>query len=224
MMIQNEETYVDFIQSWQKKYTAAVSKIPIFNKTLTSQWTQKQKEKFVKVFYHARGHFHDFLWYLGNHASDKRTKDIILQNIKEEFNSSAASHEQMYFDFAKNLNVSIEDEFAEQISYLPFLKEFDKGHLRWLKNHDEDCRFAAFSAYEKLDNIDYVNLLNLAQSIGAVRKGITFFKIHAQAKHFDTTEEYLNQIWEKNSEAVKKAFTFIGDHQIDMWQKLSETI
>jgi hypothetical protein len=196
----------------------------MFNPELSCKWSDKQKQYFAKIFYHARGHFHDFLWYIGNHADDKETKDIILRNIAEELNGAAKSHEQMYQDFAQDLGIDISHEFIDGQNYLDFVKDFNHGHLKWLYEHSADERFSAFAAYERLDNIDYFYLLKLVQSLKLSKKSQIFFKVHAVVEHFRPSVNKLEQIWNGPNRAINNSFSFIAYHQIKMWKKLSEAI
>ena len=75
-----------FFDAWDAEYLEKINQIDLFNASLTSKWSVPQKELFVRSFYHVRGHFHDFLRLLGNHATDKEQKDMILQNVAEELN------------------------------------------------------------------------------------------------------------------------------------------
>ena len=213
-----------FLVQWNKKYLDTVKDLPLFRSDITENWNQNQKKYFVKIFYHARGHFHNFLWYLGNHTNDKYVKDIILENISEELNSSSLSHEQMYEEFAKSLDVNLTDEYIESKNYIEEIRSFNKGHIKWLHENCPDTGFAAFSAYERLDNIDYINLLRLAESFGIKGKGLLFFKIHTRVEHFGTTYPKLHEIWKKNSKKVISSFDFICDHQIDLWNNLGKII
>ena len=215
---------VDFMAEWEAAYGDEIKKIAIFNPEITSKWTKAQIEKFVRIFYHARGHFHEFLWYLGNHAENREVKRIVIDNIAEEFNGGAASHEQMYIEFAKSHDVDLTDEYVEGKTYVPEIQDFNKGHLRWLASHSAEHGFAAFSAYERVDNVDYGSLAVLAESFGTSRKGLIFFNVHLKAQHFETTEGYLNEIWEKNSDLVRESFNFITYHQLKMWRSLSALI
>ncbi|MBX3486440.1 MAG: iron-containing redox enzyme family protein [Candidatus Paracaedibacteraceae bacterium] len=218
------ESVAEFMIAWEAEYVQELSKISIFNPEITVQWTKAQIEKFVRIFYHARGHFHEFLWYLGNHAENRDVKRIVLENIAEEFNGGAASHEQMFIEFAKSHDVELKDEYIDGKSYVSAIRDFNKGHLRWLADHSAEHGFAAFSAYERLDNIDYGALAKLAESIGTSRKGLIFFNVHLKAQHFETTEGYLEEIWQNNSEAVRESFSFITYHQLQMWRSLAALI
>ena len=214
----------EFVNQWSQSYQNEMKKIPLFNTAKTQQWTQEQKSYFAKVFYHARGHFHDFLWYMGNIAPDKTSKNIILQNLSEEFGGSGRSHETLYFNFAKSLNLDLRDEFVKQTHYLNFVREFNYGHLQWLAEHDWDSCLSTFAAYEKLDNVDYQYLFLLAKNLGVEGDGLLFFAVHKQVQHFETTLEPLIRIWSSNRQKVEEAFDFISTHQLQMWQNLSQEI
>lgn len=224
LSLKNNCSMTDFIGSWVASYEDRMKQLPLFNYESVHSWSLLQKQKFVRIFYHARGHFHDFLWYLGNHSEDSFVKELVLKNIAEEFNYSSRSHEQMYFDFAKNLEVDVSDEFVNQINYPDSIKAFNKGHVSWLKNNDHNSRLAAFSAYEKLDNVDYMSLLKLAEVLGATRRGLVFFKVHAKVEHFQTTENYLKEIWIRDKDKVVNAFSFIAAHQLKMWSSIHDEV
>lgn len=212
-----------FLDGWDKKYLEEVSKIPLFDQNLTKNWSEKQKSDFIKIFYHVRGHFHDFLWYMGNHAPDKKSKEIILKNMLEEFGEDKKSHEQLYLSFAKSMNVDLCQEIASDENYLSFLRDFNKGHLEWLSKHDWESDFCAFSAYERLDNIDYSNLLNLIKSF-KTNSDLLFFNVHIQVKHFDATWDLIVTTYQNNQNKLKNAYNFIAEHQVNMWKKLSSAM
>lgn len=214
----------DFIKQWDKKYSDKISKIDIFDTAKTANLTQNQKEYLVRALYHIRGHFHKFLWYMGNHAPHKKAKEKILYNIEEEFGNDHLSHEQLYFEFCKSIGFDISDEFITENTLTPFIKEFNRRHLQWLNSHDWESNWSVFSAYERLDNIDYGNLLALAKSIGAKNDGLIFFIIHNKADHFDRTCEDLQKIWLKDKNLVIEGFAFIEQTQIKMWQLFSDEV
>ena len=214
----------EFLINWDKQYQIQAKQIALFNEERALSWTSEQKKKFALYFYHLRGHFHDFMWYLGNHANDKETKDIVLKNFAEELNGSAKSHEQMYFMFAESVGINVADEFVYEENYLPFAKEFNHGHIKWLHEHSPEERLGAFAAYERLDNLDYLNLLELVKSLGVSKPGQIFFKVHSQVEHFTPTVAKLKDIWLASPQLVIEAFSFIGNHQLSMWRSLSDKI
>ncbi|MGI4850332.1 MAG: iron-containing redox enzyme family protein [Janthinobacterium lividum] len=213
-----------YLEKWNDIYIEKAKVLPIFKSEITRNWNQNQKEYFVKVFYHVRGHFHDFLWYLGNHTDDKKVKDIILENISEELNSSSLSHEQLYEEFAKSLGVNLESEYLKEENYRQEIRQFNNGHIKWLHNNCPNTGFAAFSAYERLDNIDYINLLELAKNLGVTGKGLLFFKVHTRVEHFETTYPKLKEIWDNDPQKVFSSFEFICNHQVKLWDDLEKII
>ena len=213
-----------FLEAWDYNYINEIKKIDLFNADVTKTYTDRQKEYFTRTFYHIRGHFYKFLWLLGNQAPNKKAKEQILYNIEEEFGGDSPSHEQLYLEFSKSLGLDITDEFISEEHHLPFIKKFNTGHLEWLTNNDWLGKWSAFSAYERLDNIDYANLLSLARSFGVTGNALTFFIIHNKADHFDRKFHGQKYPWSPSMNKVKDAFDFIGKHQINMWKTLSRTI
>lgn len=213
-----------FLTTWDNAYKNELEKIDLFKIDLTKYWSKQQKQLFTKIFYHIRGHFHDFLWHMGNHAPSTQAKQMILQNIAEEFGIKGRSHEQLYFDFSACLGVDLNEEISSEKHYLPFARDFNKGHLEWLRTHSWEDNLIVFSAYERLDNIDYIGLYNLAKSFRLTKKELTFFSVHKYVEHFDSTLDYLYNIWLKDPIKIRNGFDFIARHQINMWKKLSDEI
>lgn len=223
LCVEVSEKLEDFLIAMDNSYKEALTNIDMFNVSKTVFWNEQQKRIFANLFYHARGHFYKFLWCLGSRSSELTTKNKVLENIKEEFGEEKKSHEQLYFDFAQAVGVSLEKEIYEEKFYLPFLRDFDKNHIKWIvENSGESSKFALFSAYERLDNIDYANLLNLVKGMGVTSpRALTFFIVHSNASHFERLNPELNRIWEVDCHKVVSAFQFIYLNQLEMWQKLS---
>jgi hypothetical protein len=220
------EKLEDFLTAMDSFYKAALINIDMFNVSKTAFWDEKQRQTFVNLFYHARGHFYKFLWCIGSRSSELTTKNKVLENMREEFGEEKKSHEQLYFDFAQAVGVSLEKEIYEEKFYLPFLREFDQNHIKWImKNNSEPNRLGLFAAYERLDNIDYANLLNLVKSIGITHPdSLSFFTAHSNASHFERLVSELNKFWRTNREELVSAFEFIYINQLNMWSSLSEKI
>lgn len=208
----------EFLSIWDDDYKEKISKIDLFNPSITSQYSDEQIKYFVKIFYHSRGHFKDFLWHLGNYAPNRNLKEIILKNIEEEFNGDYLSHEQMYLDFANKMGVDLTEVILQEDYYLPEIREFNKGHVKCLYKQPWDVQFAAFSAYERLDKTDYEALTALFP------QEHIFFKVHREAKHFDKTYNELISIWDRDPNSINIAFDFIASMQIKMWKDLSVAV
>lgn len=213
----------DFIKTWENSYKQEQSQIPLFQADFGKRLNLEQKQKFVKQFYHIRGHFYEMLWFLGSLAPSFEYKKVVMQNITEEFGGKM-SHEQLYWDFAKELDVDIQKEILTQTNNLEYIKKFDFSHKDWVISQKWAAVWAAFSAYEKQDNLDYSKLYDLAKDFGISEKGLFFYKIHAQVQHFETTENLLQKCWESDPEAVKAGFEFIKGTQMKVWNGLSREI
>lgn len=211
----------DFIHICDENYQGSLVNIKLFDNDWTASWQQGMREKFVKIFYHLRGHFHDFLWILGNFAPDQERKQMILANIQEEFGGDRQSHEQLYIDFGQSLGVDLIQEMKAPQYQLDFVINFNRQHHQWLLARDWEQKQSAFSAYERLDNLDYPRLLSLAESLGVPERGLIFFKAHAQVTHFDVTESFLHKTWADNPKKVMDGFNFIYQHQLQMWHSLT---
>lgn len=225
-MITKIPTLLDqYLKHFDDLYRTSLVQIPLFNPQLTAQFNGEQKKYFAAVFYHLRGHFINFMWYMANFSSSQTIKTLILNNIHEELGvGTLISHEMLYERFATECGVNIHDEIIHQTHYLPFAKQFNQKHIQWLATHSNEEGVAAFSAYERLDNIDYFYLLYLAKSFNLSSKALTFFKVHVHVKHFDATLDMLLPLWEQNPEQLMQSFDFIGNHQLTMWRNLSEVM
>ncbi|MCP4476218.1 MAG: hypothetical protein GY821_16995, partial [Gammaproteobacteria bacterium] len=177
----------DFLTQWDNAYRFEVVKLSLFQPEQTAQWSMAQKQQFCRLFYHARGHFYKFLWLLGNVAPDENAKAKVLENIDEEFGGTGLSHERMYQIFAEALGADVNDEFLTEPNYLPYLQQYNLGHLTWLDQQNWEGKWAGFSAYERLDNIDYHHLELLVKSFGITGCLTTIiipYGRHAQLTHF----------------------------------------
>ncbi len=212
-----------FIEDWKLEYQTEVSKLDMFDPTKTISWTTDQQKAFASVFNHSRGHYYRFLWYLGSLAPNKDYREIVLQNYADEFGRSV-SHEQLYWDFAGKLGVDVKHEILYESSNYEFIRDFNHNHLEWLLTKNWTSCWAAFSAYEAMDNIDYENLYKLALSFGFKEndKAMVFFKIHLVANHFNTTLELLEEVWQTDTESVKVGFEFIRVNQLRLFTAMSE--
>lgn len=213
----------EFLSFLDERYQEKIATNALFDPAKTQHWSAEQRAFFCRVFYHLRGHFHDFLWLIGNYAPTVDAKTVVLNNIREEF-GQPRSHEQLYGDFAHALGVNLAQEMLSEAHYLTFAREFNRGHLRWLMNHSWHEKFSAFAAYERLDNVDYPKLLALAQSFCVGKEALLFFKVHTKVEHYGATQALLQGIWAEDAHSVVSGFTFIYDHQIKMWQGLMEAV
>lgn len=224
-VIELDQSLQQFLEEWDYCYNKKVAMLPLFDVSKTKLWTNEQRQYFVKTFYHIRGHFHEFLWYLGNFAPDKKCKDMVLQNIQDELGDRGMSHEKLYHIFAEELGVDLTNEMIEGETNLPFIREFNKGYIRWMHQHNWPMRVSAFAALERLDNVDYANTKAIAESLGVQGRALAFFNVHMNSKHFETVLiEGFYDAWKEDPEKVKYAFNFVSDYQSNAWRMLSDEI
>jgi len=219
-----DENLQDFLRGWDNQYKMGMAEIDLFKEEKTQQWSEEQKKLFVQLLYHQRAHFDDVLWLMGNFAPNAEAKEVILNNIRDELGMNGLSHEKLYLEFARSLGVDLTYELIEEKYYYSFLREYNHGHLRWLRDHDWDHRLAAFTAIERLDNLDYLGLRDVAVSIGAVGKALTFFNVHIHVKHYEAAEKFFIILWKSKSDVVKSVFQFIGSYQLEIWRKISDAV
>lgn len=219
------QNLLDYLNHVDTNYQHDLMAIPLFKKDQSSQWGKQQQYLFAATFYHLRGHFIDLMWYIANFSTNNKIKNIILENILEEIGKdSHLSHEMLYEQFAAECGVNIRDEITQETHYYSFAREYNKKHIKWLSEHDNDEQFAAFAAYERLDNIDYPFLVQLINKFKLSPKALTFFNVHTHVCHFENTLEALLPIWENNPAKLKTSFNFIYEHQLQMWRQLSDFI
>lgn len=214
--------FKNFLHVKDTEYRDQIRSLMLFRPDVTGTWSISDKQRFASVFYHIRGYFIDFMWYIANFTDSEKVKTIIMDNMREEIGTSGkVSHEQLYADFANCCEVDIQDEIINKTNYLPFVRQYNKEHLIWLQQHNNDDRLAAFAAYERLDNIDYEYLYKLVDVLELSKSAKTFFKVHTLVEHFEPTVALLESRWAENPDGIKEAFDFIYSHQLNMWQQLS---
>ena len=215
------QTLSNYISEWVAGHKDNSSMLKIFDPEFIRSFNPEQKQHFVLTFYHLRGNFYRFLWYLGSISPSKPYKDVIIKNISEEFGHTL-SHEDWYLEFAADFDVDLKSEILKPKFNFDWVQGFNDAHLDYILISDFDLAWSAFGAYEKLDNADYDNLYNLAVNLGSSKRGLVFFDIHRNVEHYEAIDPLLQLIWDRDPEIVKQGFEFIGEHQINMWNRLGE--
>lgn len=219
------ETFLKEIDERQK---SAYGKIPLFDKAQTDTWTEKQKPWFVKVFYHTRGHFDRLLWTRLMNSKTEEDKQKILTYMAEEAGledgKSYLPHEQLFERFAKSMGVALTPEVTEREGFLPFVHDFNFNLISYFKTDDQSMGEILFMAYERLDNLDYESMYNVARALGVSGDALEFFEVHKDAKHFDKTSGNIQKLWNEDPEKVKRGFETIYANQLKMWQGLSDSV
>lgn len=215
-----------FLLQWDECYQAILQKNPLFQTNKTAAWSMEQKKLLVGYLYHIRGHFHDLLWEMGNSAPTAKFKEMIIDNIRDEFGGNGLSHEKLYYLFAEHFNLDLRLELLDNHYYADFIKNCQDTVLRWFKDANWNYKLSAFVAIERLDNIDYANLLGLARSLDQLTpREEAFFLIHINAAHFsDEMKKELLKIWMTNRSTVEEGFAMVSQLYTSIWQTLYDHI
>jgi hypothetical protein len=214
-----------FLKDWDNRYNDAIKGIDLFKEDFVKSWSVEQKRLFVSVFYHLRGHFAEFLWYMGSFAPNKSAKELIIGNIVDEFNYNGMSHDQLFLHFASMFDLDLTYELLDNKYYLPFARSYIEGQLRWLRDNNWESRLAGFAAIERLDNVDYLNYKTVAENMGATGSYLTFFNVHINADHFESIlNNHLLDLWINSKDTIVNVFQFILEYQINMLQEFSDII
>jgi pyrroloquinoline quinone (PQQ) biosynthesis protein C len=220
-----------FISEWEEEYTKQINKILLFNSK--TELNSSQKESFVRYFYHIRGHFNQLLFVfadcLPKEVKGESVRKSILENLEAELGNLAGfdTHNNYYYNFAKSVcirDLAVTEEI-EEISYLNWIKDYNKEHKRFCYANSYSAVFGAMYAYEFLDNIDY-NILYSFVSDKYVNADLKFFEVHKGASHAEMVEKDLSPLLinQNDLESIQQGFQFIGSHQLQMWQNLSKEI
>ncbi|ELR97577.1 iron-containing redox enzyme family protein [Gloeocapsa sp. PCC 73106] len=219
------EELENFLNEWDKTYLNSLKNIPIFNSKTTQNWTEDQQRLFIKLLYHVRSHFGEFLWHLGNFAPNVQMKEMILENIRDEWGKDGPSHEQIYLNLAHQMGVDLTYECVEQENYLPFLREYNQSQIRALIEHDWQHKLVGFAVGERLDKTDYECLRDIFRNFGLTETQLVFFNKHIASDHFEgAIAMALQEIWLSDSKLVINVFKKVGAFQTLMWQNLSQTV
>ena len=214
-----------YLTAVDEQYNQSMKSLKLFHAESRKAWSSKEIRQFAAMFYHIRGYFIDFMWYLANFNSNKCFKQIILDNIGEEIGINAPfSHEQLYAQFAAHCGVDIHDEILNRTNYPDFAKIYNQKHIEWLQTHCDIAQIAAFAAYERLDNIDYSYLYQLGRCLNLPSEALTFFKVHTHVEHFGPVFPLLEEHWSTHENEIKSGFEFIYSHQLKMWHHLSASL
>ena len=218
----------NFLREMDERQRSEYKQLSLFDTDQTGQWSDSEKQYFTRVFYHTRGHFDRLLWTRLVYAPTANDKRRILKYISEEAGlegrRNGTSHEKLFAVFAESLGVDVTPELTEEEDYLPFAREFNSGLIKWFRRNDWENGEVGFAAYERLDNVDYEFMEKVAKSMQVPEEGMTFFKVHKNAKHFEETSGKLPQIWQRDEQKVRDAFDFIYAHQRRMWKGLSDAM
>ena len=215
----------EYLMSWDEHYLRAVRSIPLFDPEVTRKWVPEQRQYFVQLFFHLRGHFGEVLWALGNASPDEDFKDIILDNMRDEFGGKGRSHEQLFQELARSLGCDLSTEYVDDKFYLPFAKLYNQSQLQAIATQDWNLSLIGFAAGEHLDSVDYAGLRGIFESFGLRSDQLAFFRAHTHSDHFSgPVIDKLRELWRQDQSQVQSVFDQVRQFQLTMWRELSEFV
>jgi pyrroloquinoline quinone (PQQ) biosynthesis protein C len=147
----------------------------------------------------------------------------IARNLIEELGGKGGkSHNQLYRDFLASVSARPEEE----IECPQFAAEFNSSWRDFAKKAPLVEALSAIAIYEIFDVPDYKLFLDVLERAGVPDKGLHFFKVHANAHHFEMFEDTITWVMEQEGgqEAFDKATEFVFETQRKMWIGLTECL
>jgi ABC-type amino acid transport substrate-binding protein len=176
--------------------------------------------KFSEAFHFIRHEFCRLNFIVGARCpNDERMWAGLAKNLIEEL---GGKHNQLYRDFLKCIYARSE----EKLECPKFAQEFNDTWKNFAHTAPLNEALSAIAIYEIFDIPDYRLFLEVLEQAKVPESGLTFFRVHANAHHFemfeDTVEWILQQ--EGGQEAFDKATEFVFETQRKMWIGLTECL
>ncbi len=231
-----ETTLQGFVDGWRREYVLQQRAIPLFKPELTARFTLAQQRAFIVIFDELRRHFTGLLGHLAELAPQQSYKRVLRENWIEENGVGGApglkSHDHWYRLSARALGINILKERLGGCAKRPYTEKFNRRFFQWIIRQiviygwarGWQRIWAAYCAYELLDNVDYPAFLKMAESFGLTGKALKFFEIHCAVEHYGQGRKLLEAIWHRHPEDVRAGFAFIKQLQLTAFKALSEEL
>lgn len=238
-MSRNTLTLDAFVDDWTEGYRREQQTLQMFNPKITAQFTYQSQCRFFSIFDELRWHFTGLLGYLAGMAPNKAYRDVLHRNWCEEngagTRAKAWSHDELYRISAAAVGLDLFQDRSERWvkkAQRPYTKEFNERFFGWTLWQVDSYGitvgwrriWAAYCAYELLDNIDYPAFLEMAKSFGLKGEALRFFEIHIHVQHYDQGRKLLEALWSKRRSDVEAGFAFIKCLQLSAFRGLSDDL
>ena len=178
--------------------------------------------RFASAFYFIRVHFVKLNFIVGSRCP---THELywagLAHNLMEELGGeSGTPHNELYRWFLKEAGVPNENS----LECPPFATRFNHVWEEFARDAPLEETLGAIAVYEIFDNPDYQMLLNVMSRAQVSARGLVFFRVHAEAAHFDLFEDYFRHISNQQGgiACLEKAKDFVLRTQKEMWAHLLE--
>jgi hypothetical protein len=123
----------------------------------------------------------------------------------------STTHGEMYRTFLDELGLLVETGFvASRIEEPLFVRTFYDDFEAYCRNRSAVERKSILAIFELVDNADYASLYSGLVQYGFSEKSLSFFKIHAEASHWEDSRGEMEQYWSKEDRSlIIGAFEFL---------------
>ena len=177
-------------------------------------------KKFAEAFYFVRYDFYKLNFMVGSRCPphEQFWKGLALNLLEELGGREGPTHNQLYRDFLTTVGLGDEQQLREP----PFAQGFNREWQMYCANAPLVHALAAIAIYEILDNTDYAMLLRVIRAAGITGVGARFFRVHAEAEHFEMFEDILSRFSEgkEGASTLQEANQFVIGRQRNMWEGL----
>jgi pyrroloquinoline quinone (PQQ) biosynthesis protein C len=181
-------------------------------------------KRFANAFYFVRYDFYRLNFIVGARCGpDERYWTGLAHSLYEESGGNGGkSHNQLYRDFLSDVGVKDENTLREPT----FAREFNKSWVNFCTDSPFNEALSGLAIFEILDQPDYAMLFEVVKNADISPGGLLFFKIHAQAEHFDFFEEIVDTLGKTpgGRASLERAAAFVIQNQRMMWQGLLQCL
>lgn len=182
--------------------------------------TDAGRTAFAEAFYFVRYDFYRLNFIVGARSdSHERNWTGLVHSLYEEAGGvNGRSHNQLYRDFLAE--AGIESEYT--LKTPTFARKFNKSWEDYCVESPFAEALSGLAIFEILDRPDYAMLLEVVKSTGVSPKGRLFFRVHAEAEHFDFFEEIVCSLGKSvaGRKSLENAAEFVNQNQKQMWKGL----
>jgi hypothetical protein len=167
--------------------------------------------------------------------------DVVLSSFeKEDWKSSAhhlleelggtngsSTHGELFADFMREAGLSVEPGFVACPGGEPeFVTTFYQQFESYCRERTQIERKTILAIFELVDNADYASLYSGLTQYGFSEHSMTFFKIHAEAMHWENCKGDIEEYWScrENRSKMVGAFCFLLQLQQDLYEGMHKWI
>ncbi len=181
-------------------------------------------KRFAEAFYFVRYNYCRLNFILGERCGvNEFLWAGLAKNLIEELGGrKGASHNQLYRDFLSCIGANSEEFLRPPL----FTYKFNTLWEKFCREAPLLEALSAIAIYEIFDKPDYALLLRVIQKTGIPERGLRFFKVHANAEHFDMFEDtiYWLSKQERGEEILNNGINFVLQTQRMMWEELLRSL